>query len=151
MITTLNVRLFIKHIQKVNHKTLEISNFEQFIDRNPRCKLCFAKKKCMCSMFLRLVDILQSEESRFISEDVMLIKHIFTEVMKKNMKSSLEIIIHSGTKGYIIELNPNKISSKFLKLGNKLKKDLPEKYSVQSNIKVGKTKKGMFICHFFWN
>jgi hypothetical protein len=148
MITTLNIKLFIKHIQKLNHKTLELSDFEQFLDRNPRCNQCFAKKKCMCSMFLRLVDILQKEEPRLITEDIMLVKHVFIEVMKKNMKSSLEIIVHSGAKGYILELNPK--STKHLKLGKELKQNIPERYSVNNNIKVGKTKKGMFVCHFFW-
>jgi len=151
MITTVNLKLFIKHIQKLNHKTLEIGDFKQFVDRNPRCKLCFAKKKCMCSMFLRLVEILQNEEPRFISEDIMLVKHVFIEVMNKKMDSSLEIIIHKGAKGYILELNPNKTSSSSLKLGKKLHKNLPEKYAKNTNIKVGKTNKGMFICHFFWN
>ena len=29
MITTVNLKLFIKHIQKINHKTLEIGDFKQ--------------------------------------------------------------------------------------------------------------------------
>lgn len=151
MYSTLGMKGFLSHIQKMNHKIFDVSNFSQFIDKNPRCQLCFAKKKCMCSMFVHLITQFRNLEPRFDQDDIMILRYIFVSILKKNLNSGIEMILHSGAKGYIIEFNPSITQNIKMKITKELKQLLPENYGKNKNIKVGKTKRGFYVCHFFWN